>query len=176
MPRFEVTKHLEAVYQVDAETPEAALASPWPREDPDAVSILRERAKDLDRPKSAGPRTISDRTLRAGRTFERKFEGTTHQAVFIPGGRVKLDGVEVFATLSKATAAIRPGVSLNSWVWWKEVEPAPKIDKAAEPAVGEPARTLMEPEPTAEPAPLDEAARLDGVDAAPAKAKKGKAS
>ncbi len=161
MARYEVTKHLKAVYQVDAETPEAALEVPWPREDPDAVSILRERARDLDRKPAAGPKVIHDRTMRAGRTFERTFDGTIHQAVVLPGGRIKLDGLEVFKNLAQATAAIRPGVSLNAWAWWREVEPAA-------PAPTKPSKkpTKAEPVTAKKVDPADLRASLPAEDAA----------
>jgi len=136
MPRYRVTKVLRFEYQVDAESEEAALQVPWPREDPDAVTILRQRARDLDRPASAGARVIADRVMRAGRTFQRAYAGQTYTATVVPGGKVKLEGGGLsgtFKNLHAATQAILKGKSANAWAWWHEVEPVKKEKNAAGP-------------------------------------------
>ena len=141
MPRYNVTKVMRLQYEVEAENEEAALAVPWPREDPDAASIIREWARDLDKP-AGGPRVIADREMRAGRVFTRTYKGKTFTATIRPDGKVKLsfEGTEggpvsgFYGSLHQATAAAilladgKPH-SANAWQFWQEVEQAAKPSK-----------------------------------------------
>ncbi len=68
MPRYQVTKTLRLQYDVEADNEDSALQVPWPKDDPQAVTVVKERARDLDK-KPAGIRTITDRELRPGRTL-----------------------------------------------------------------------------------------------------------
>jgi hypothetical protein len=113
--------------------------------------VLRQRARDTEH-KAAGTAVITDRVMRAGRTFARTYKGHSLTAVVLPGGRIKLGDGSVWKNLNQATqAAIELSTgerhSANAFQFWHDAEPAPvaKVET-----------------PTAEPAPT--------------KARKGKAS
>jgi len=135
MPRFKVVRVLRQEIEVDAKDVAGALENrPYPL---DSMTVIRERAKDLD--KHATPvSAISDRKMRAGRVFTRTYHDVLYTATVIPGGRVKLDGADfvgvVYKNLNKATQALLKGTSANAWVFWGEgpqgekTEEEPKAD------------------------------------------------
>ena len=141
MPKYEITRQIKLNYQVEAETESDALEAPVPRGGGVVMSTIKERARDLDKPKS-GVKVISDRVLRQGRVFTRTYKGHSFTATVLPGARIRLesDGIagSVYKTLHQAATAateIADGRkhSVNCWAFWHESTLTPKPATAVEP-------------------------------------------
>ena len=137
MPRFEVTKTLRLQYDVEADDEEAALQVPWPKEDPQAVTIVRQRARDLDRPASAGARVIADRELRPGRRLIARYRKAEWRAEVRADGQIEVQRkgssqTLTFPTLAKAALHIVDGKAVNGWALFRDAEPAAEKPKKGE--------------------------------------------
>lgn len=151
MPRYSVRKDIRFEYEVDAATPEAALAVPWPKDDPDAVSIIRERARDLDRPKSAGVKVITDRQLTPGRRFTGKYLKQEFRLEVRADGQIEVQKkgsstTETYASMNRAAMAATGKKAINVWAWVRDTEAA-KPEEPPEAVPTEPAPELAPPKP-----------------------------
>ncbi len=156
--KFEVTKQLRVVYTVEADDPQQALAAEPPGDA--TVSILKERAKDLDKQPSAGRPALVDRELRPGRRFVAKYKKQEWTAEVLADGQIALrkkggSHAETFPTLAKAATHIIDGKAVNAWALFRDA-PAAKEKLAAGPPKPEAPTIAEEPteaesEPVAEP-------------------------
>jgi len=137
MPRYQVRKDIRFEYEVNAETEAEALAVPWPKEDNDAVTVLRQRARDLDRPTSAGRAAITGRELRPGRRLIARYRKAEWRAEVRTDGQIEVQRkgssqTLTFPTLAKAAVHIVDGKAVNAWALFRDAEPAAEKPKKGE--------------------------------------------
>lgn len=132
--KFEVSKQLKVVYTLEAEGPDAALAAEPPADA--AITVLRQKAKDLDKQPSAGRPAIVDRELRPGRKLIARYKKVDWIAEVQADGQIALrkkggSHAETFPTLAKAAMHLIDGKAVNCWMLFRDAPAAegPKRSK-----------------------------------------------
>lgn len=159
MPKYEVRRLIDARWEVEADTPEKALAATKDAE-PVSTTVKRERARDLER-RTPAKDTIQNRELTPGRQFFARHKGQEYKATVLADGRVEVirsphEKVGAYASLNLAGMAV-VGHAVNAWAFWHD-EPrpprAPAKKKAKKPAKRKAAKKGKPKK--AEPAPAPE--------------------
>lgn len=135
MPTFRITKVVRHDYEVTADSESDALSAPLPAAQ-ESITVLEQKARNLDKKSVSPVKVITDRTLRPRRAFRHAYKSDSFVATVLPGGRIELagDGIDtpiVLKNLQQAAqiaAALASGTkrSVNVYAFWKEQAAEPE--------------------------------------------------
>ncbi len=132
---FEITKTFRFQYKVDAPDAETALKINVPSDA--TATVIRQRARDLDKQPGVGRPALKDRELRPGRKLVARYKKVEWIAEVQADRQIALrkkggSHADTFTTLARAAMHIVDGKAVNAWALFRDA-PAAKEKPAASP-------------------------------------------